>query len=163
MKADATLKREIEFELALALPRACNGVGVAVRRGVVTLSGHIDSHAQKLLIANAVDRVSGVRAIALELDVQQSPDHVRSDTDIARAAEQALERQVPDALDALLLIVDNGWVTLQGACASDERRALIERTVRELTGVVGVSNEIEPEPPVAARQAACDAIVARIP
>jgi osmotically-inducible protein OsmY len=161
-KLDTALKREIETELAAALPQACNDIGVAVRDGIVTLGGHIETYVQKLRVAGAVDRVAGVRAIALEIDVRQSPDHLRSDTDIARAAEKALAHRDAGLLDALRLVVDKGWVTLQGTCESGEQRERVECVVRELMGVVGVSNEIDLEPSARrAREAARDAPMPR--
>ena len=83
-------------------------------------------------------------------------------TDIARAAEKALAHRDAGLLDALRLVVDKGWVTLQGTCESGEQRERVECVVRELMGVVGVSNEIDLEPSARrAREAARDAPMPR--
>jgi hypothetical protein len=80
---------------------------VAVKDGVVTLTGHIDTYAEKYAAEKALRRVSGVKAIALELDVRLSPQHRRSDTEIAAAAEQAL-RWNTTVPEKIRLTVDKG-------------------------------------------------------
>ena len=83
MKTDADLKRDVTAELAWDPAVKSTAIGVAVKDGVVTLSGHLATFADKHAAARALRRVAGVKAIALELDVKLSLDHKRSDTDIA--------------------------------------------------------------------------------
>ncbi|MEO8804968.1 MAG: BON domain-containing protein, partial [Burkholderiaceae bacterium] len=110
--------------------------------GVVTLTGHIDTFAQKHAATRAVRRVSGVKAIAVELDVKLAPDHKRSDTDIAVSAEHALKWNTLVPIDLIKLSVDHGWITLRGEVEWAFQRSTVDKAVRPLTGVVGVSNEI---------------------
>ena len=142
MKTDADLKRDVTAELAWDPAVKSTAVGVAVKDGVVTLTGHLDTFAEKHAAARAVRRVAGVKAIALELDVKLSPDHKRSDTDIAASAEQALQWNTLVPLEAIRLTVDHGWVTLQGEVEWDYQRRSVEKVIRPLMGVVGISNEI---------------------
>jgi osmotically-inducible protein OsmY len=115
---------------------------VAVKDGVVTLTGHIETFAEKYAASRAVQRVNGVRAVALELDVKLAPDHKRSDTDIAASAEQALKWNTAVPLEAIRLTVDHGWVTLRGELEWDYQRRSAEKAIRPLIGVVGISNEL---------------------
>lgn len=142
MKTDADLKRDVAAELAWDPSVASNAIGVAVKDGVVTLTGHLDTFAEKHAAARAVKRVTGVRAIALELDVKLSPAHRRSDTDIATGAEEALKWNTLVPQDAVKLTVDDGWVTLHGAVDWDYQRRSVEAAIRPLMGVRGISNEI---------------------
>ena len=142
MKTDADLKRDVTAELAWDPAVKSTAVGVAVKDGVVTLTGHLETFAEKHAAARAVRRVAGVKAIALELDVKLSPDHRRSDTDIAATAEQALKWNTQVPVDAIRLTVDHGWVTLQGEVEWDYQRRSIEKAIRPLMGVVGIGNEI---------------------
>jgi len=142
VKTDADLKRDVTAELAWDPAVKSTAVGVAVKDGVVTLTGHLDTFAEKHAAARAVRRVAGVKAIALELDVKLSPDHKRSDTDIAASAEQALQWNTLVPLEAIRLTVDHGWVTLQGEVEWDYQRRSVEKVIRPLMGVVGISNEI---------------------
>ena len=91
MKTDADLKNDVTAELAWDPEVKSTAIGVAVRDGVVTLSGHLETFADKHAAARALRRVAGVKAIALELDVKLSPEHRRSDTDIAASAREALK------------------------------------------------------------------------
>ncbi len=142
MKSDAQLKRDITSELEWDPSVNATNVGVAVKEGVVTLTGHLETYAEKHAIERAVQRVEGVQALAVELDVKLDPGHQRSDSDIAAAAESALQWHalVPD--DRVRVKVEKGWVTLSGEVDWEFQRASAEKAVRPLTGVVGLSNAI---------------------
>ena len=142
MKTDADLKRDVTAELAWDPAVKSTAIGVAVKDGVVTLSGHLETFAEKHAAERALGRVAGVKAIALELDVKLSFDHKRSDTDIAVSAEQALKWSTLVPVEAIRLTVDHGSVTLQGEVEWDYQRRSAEKAIRPLMGVVGISNEI---------------------
>jgi osmotically-inducible protein OsmY len=142
VKTDADLKREVEAELAWDPAVQSTAVGVAVKNGVVTLTGHLDTYSEKWAVEKALRRVEGIKAIALELDVRLSPDHQRSDTDIARAAEHALQWHTQVSADAVRITVDRGWITLQGEVDWHYQRRSVEKAVRHPKGVTGVSDEI---------------------
>lgn len=149
-KSDMALKRDVEAELNWDPAVHANAVGVAAKDGVVTLTGHIDTLAEKRAIEKALRRVEGVRAIALELDVRLSAGHRRSDTDIAAFAEQALKWNTAVPADRIRLVVDKGWVTLQGEVEWHYQRTAAESAVRMQTGVVGITNQIAVKPKVSA-------------
>ena len=142
MRTDADLKRDVMAELAWDPAVDSTAIGVVVKDGVVTLTGHIETFAQKHAAARAVRRIAEVKAIALELDVKLAPDHKRSDTDIAASAEHALEWNTLVPVDAIRLSIDHGWVTLRGEVDWDFQRRTVEKAIRPLMGVVGISNEI---------------------
>lgn len=140
MKTDAQLKADVLAELAWDPAINPAAIGVIVKNGVVTLTGHLDSLAQKHAAEHAARRVAGVRGIAVELDVQLAPEHLRSDTEIAQAAIAALRWNslVPD--DRVELQVEDGWVTLTGQVDWPYQLASAEQCLRPLTGVRGVTN-----------------------
>lgn len=142
VKTDADLKRDVTAELAWDPAVKATAIGVAVKDGVVTLTGHLETFAEKYAAERALRRVAGVQAIALELDVKLSSDHKRSDTDIATSAEQALKWNTLVPLEGIRLTVDHGWVTLRGEVEWDYQRRSAEKAIRPLMGVVGISNEI---------------------
>ncbi|MDZ5456776.1 BON domain-containing protein [Azohydromonas lata] len=151
MKTDAELKKDVEVELDWDPAVNATALGVAVKDGVVSISGHLLTYPEKWAIQKALQRVAGVKAVALELDVRLSPDHRRSDTDIAQAAEATVEQLSSVPANAVRVMVDKGWVTLQGELEWDYQRRLVEKSVSHLRGVVGVSNDIalrhRPQPP----------------
>ena len=114
MKTDLELKQDVQSELLWdpLVPEA--RIGVAVNDGVVTLTAHLDTYAQKIAAQRAVERVSHVKAIAIELDVIPSGIHQRSDTEIAAAVEHALSWNTSVPQDRVKVIVEKGWVTLGG-------------------------------------------------
>lgn len=142
MKTDAHIKADVTDELAWDPAVNATGIGVAVRDGVVTLTGHLDSYAEKHAVERAVHRVAGVRGIAVELDVRLAAQHKRSDSDIAQAAATALQLNslVPD--EKIQILVENGRVTLTGEVDWSYQLASAEQCVRPLAGVRGLSNRI---------------------
>lgn len=143
MKTDAQLKSDVARELEWDPSINATNVGVAVKNGVVTLTGHLETYAEKYAIERIVKRVKGVQALAIELDVKLALEHKRSDSEIAEAAERALKWNagVPD--ERVRLSVEKGWITLEGEVDWDFQRRAAERAVRSLIGVVNVSNNIK--------------------
>ena len=146
MKTDAQLKKDIGDELEWEPSVNATHIGVSVDRGVVTLTGHIDTYAEKAAIERAVQRVQGVQAIALELDVKLAPNHQRSDTELAQSLQSALQAQALVPASRISMKVEHGWVTLSGEVDWDYQRSNAERTVHQTMGVVGVSNRITLKP-----------------
>lgn len=142
MKTDSDLKRDVLAELSWdpLVPEA--RVGVAVNDGVVTLTGHLDTYAEKVATKRAVERVSGVKAIALELEVIPVGIHKRSDTEIAAAAQHALGWSTAVPQNRIQLSVEKGWVTLNGEVDWNFQRRGVERLIRPLKGVVGITDNI---------------------
>lgn len=142
MKTDSDLKRDVLAELSWdpLVPEA--RVGVAVNDGVVTLTGHLDTYAEKVAAKRAAQRVSGVKAIALELDVIPVGIHQRSDTEIAAAVQHALSWNSSVPQNRIQVSVEKGWVTLTGQVDWNFQRRVAERTVRPLKGVIGITNNI---------------------
>ena len=151
MKTDAELKAEVSAELAWNPAINAAAIGVAVTNGVVTLTGHLTTFAQKHSVERAVRRVAGVRGLAVELVVKLAPEHTRSDAEIAEAAILAMRWHslVPD--DRVKVEVENGWVTLTGELDWGYQYASAEQGIRPLLGVRGLTNLITIKPRVNAK------------
>jgi osmotically-inducible protein OsmY len=149
MKTDSELRREVEEELEWEPSVDERQIGVAVSDGIVTLTGEVRSFAEKWNAERAVERVAGVRGIANELEVRLVGD--RSDSDIARAAADALRWNSLVPSDRVTVKVENGWVTLKGEVNWDYQRRAAERSVRYLSGVKGVTNLLTVKPRVEPR------------
>jgi osmotically-inducible protein OsmY len=143
MKNDKDVQRSVQDELSWepGVSNASN-IGVAVKDGVVTLSGVVNSYPEKWAAANAAKRVFGVNALAVELEVKLPGSDQRTDADVARAAENALDWDISVPRHAVQVTVENGWVTLEGEVNWRFQRERAESDVQGLTGVKGVSNEI---------------------
>lgn len=146
MKTDAQLKKDVMSELEWDPAVNATNVGIAVKDGIVTLTGHLDTYAEKYAIERALQRVGGVQAIAVELDVKLAPDHKRSDSEIAAAAESTFKWHSMIPIDRVQVKVEKGWVTLKGELDWEYQRASAAQAVRALTGVIGVTNSIALKP-----------------
>lgn len=142
MKPDGQLKRDVVAELEWDPSVDATQVGVAVKDGIVTLSGHLETFAEKQAIEQAVRRVHGVLGLAVELDVKLDAHHRRSDTEIVAAAETMFRWNTLIPADRIQVTVEQGWVTLSGEVDWDYQRQSAERVVHTLKGVVGVSDRI---------------------
>ncbi|MGB4360804.1 MAG: BON domain-containing protein [Rhodoferax sp.] len=143
MKTDSEIKKDVLSELLWDPLISETKVGVTVNEGVVTLTGHLDTYAEKVAAKRAAERVSGVKAIALELDVIPVGSHQRSDTEIALAVEHALSWNTSVPQDRVKVAVEKGWVTLKGDLDWNFQRRAVERIVRPLKGVVGITDNIQ--------------------
>lgn len=142
VKTDAQLKSDVSAELLWDPAVDAANVGVAVRDGVVTLAGEVETNPQKHAVERAVRRVAGVRGIAVDLEVRRAPAHERTDADVARAALHALEWHSLVPQDTVKVEVENGWVTLTGEVGWAYQAASAEQAVHPLVGVTGVTNRI---------------------
>lgn len=140
MKTDTQLQVDVVEELNWNPSTRAAEIGVAVKGGVVTLTGFVTSYAQKCAAERAVERICGVQAVAEELQVRLPNSSLRTDTDIAHSAVQALRWnvQVPD--DRIKIKVENCTVTLVGDVDFQYQKESAEEVVRDLVGVKGVRN-----------------------
>lgn len=143
MKTDSEIKNDVLSELLWDPLVSETKVGVTVNEGVVTLTGHLDTYAEKVAAKRAAERVSGVKAIAVEIDVIPAGIHQRSDTEIALAVEHALSWNTSVPQDRVKVTVEKGWVTLTGDLDWNFQRRAVERMVRPLKGVVGITDNIQ--------------------
>jgi osmotically-inducible protein OsmY len=142
MKSDMQLKQDINAELSWEPSVNAAEIGVEVKDGIVTLAGHVSSYAEKLGAERAAQRVAGVKALAVEMNVKLPGVSKRTDTDIARSAESVLQWTSFLPKDAIKIKVESGWITLTGEVGWDyERKAAVD-AVRTLLGVSGVSDQI---------------------
>jgi len=156
MKTDIQLKADVTAELAWEPAVNAAGIGVLVNDGVVTLTGHLDTFAEKYAAERAVRRVAGVRGLAMELDVKLAPGHQRSDSEIASAAASALRWSVFMQPDRVKVEVEKGWVTLTGEVDWAYQSSTAEQCVRNLIGVRGLTNKISVKPTVSTRNVAAE-------
>ena len=142
MKTDMELEHAVQEELAWEADVPEARLRVAVKNAVVTLSGHLDNKLQIHAARCAAQRVAGVKYVAMELDALQEPPRQRSDAEIATAIGHMLAWSISVPQDRVQAVVEKGWVTLRGELDQNYQRLAAERAVRQLWGVVGITNRI---------------------
>lgn len=148
MKTDIQVQQDVIQELHWEPSIDASRIGVAVRDGIVTLSGDVSSYAQKWDAELTSQRVQGVRGTAVEIQVSLPGAVQHSDTDIARTAENVLQWATVLPVDAIKVQVEKGWITLSGDVEWDYQRQAASMAVRHLMGVTGVSDQIAIRPTV---------------
>jgi osmotically-inducible protein OsmY len=145
-RTDSQVREDVIAELRWDPKITSPDIAVAVKDGVVTLSGFVSSYWEKDAAEKAAKRVYGVRAVANNLEVKLPTS--RTDPEIARDAVHELESHISIPADQIKVTVRNGWVTLEGTVEWQYQKALAESAVKKIRGVVGVTNNIEVKPRV---------------
>jgi osmotically-inducible protein OsmY len=149
MRPDSDIKRDVEDELRWDPNVHADDVAVAVKDGVVTLTGFVTSYAQKFAAERAAKRVMGVVGLANDLEVRLPGVDQRPDPDIARDVVAELKVWLPNSHENIKAVVKEGWVTLEGEVGWNYQRQYAEQAIRWIKGVKGVSNLIRLKPKAA--------------
>ena len=148
MRSDEEIKRDVEQELRWDPDIDATDIAVAVKNGVVTLTGFVRSYSDKWEAERAAKRVDGVLGVVNDLEVRLPNIDERPDPEIARDAVMALKHQLPFSYENIKVIVKNGWITLEGEVEWNYQREAAEAAVRRVRGVKGITNKIELRPMV---------------
>jgi osmotically-inducible protein OsmY len=143
MKKDLEIQKNVVEELKCIPLINANEIGVIVKNGIVTLSGTTDSYPKKVAIEKAVKKVKGVKGIAEDIAVNLTNAYTKTDSEIAQAILSALEWQIADQADQVTILVEDGWVTVEGSVDWDFQRKSIKKIAENIIGVKGISNNIK--------------------
>ena len=149
MRSDSDIKRDVEDELRSDPTVDATDIAVAVKNGVVTLTGFVRNYMDKFGAEAAAKRVADVVGLANDIEVGLSRADQRPDPEIARDLVAAVKSRLPLSSSRVRVVVDKGWVTLEGEVEWNYQREEAERAVRRIKGVKGVINAIQLKPSVA--------------
>jgi osmotically-inducible protein OsmY len=124
-----------------------SAIGVSASDGVVTLTGFVDSYAEKLAAERVAKLVRGVRGVANDITVRLMVG--RTDPDIAHDAIVCLKTR-PD-LSTVQVAVHHGHLTLTGQVEWLLQREAAEHAVKHIRGLLGIFNHITVKPRAAQR------------
>jgi osmotically-inducible protein OsmY len=148
MRSDQEIKQDVERELRYDPDMDATDIAVAVKDGVVTLTGFVHSYGDKWEAEREAKKVIGVRAVANDIEVRLPAVDVRDDHEIARDVAREIKLFLPLAADDIKATVRSGWVTLEGQVEWNFQSQRAEQAVRRVRGVKGVSNLITVKPKV---------------
>ncbi len=143
LKTDSQIQRDVMAELVWDSRVAATEVGVEVDKGVVSLTGTVDTYAKKIAAREAAHRVAGVLDVVDDVEVHLRDAAHRTDTDIAQAIRHALTWDVSVPEQRIRTTVSDGWVTLDGNVDTWAQREAAENATQSLVGVRGVMNRLE--------------------
>ena len=148
MKSDSDIKRDLEAELKWDPDIDATDIAVAVKDGVVTLTGYVRSYTHKWQAERDAKRVSGVAGVANDIVVHLPGGSERPDPEIARDAVAALKNELPYSSENMKVVVRDGWITLEGSAEWNYQRTRAENAMRRVRGIKGVINLITLKPRV---------------
>jgi osmotically-inducible protein OsmY len=145
MKTNEQLRQDVISEIKWdpKLKKISGQIGVASNEGVITLSGLVDNYSLKYAVERAVQRVRGVKVIAVDIEVKSDELNAPNDTEIASAIEHALKWHTALVNDKIAIKVENGWVYLRGKVNWEFERRTAEHACKNIRGVRGITNNIE--------------------
>lgn len=146
MRSDSQIKQDVEEEFSWEPVLHPETIRVAVKDGKVTLTGYVDSYAERLVAERAARKLWDVRGVADEIEVRLHPSYERADAEIVRAAENALAWNIQVPKDRIKVTAERGWLTLKGEVDWHFQRLAAEHSVQHMLGVRGVIDEITIRP-----------------
>jgi osmotically-inducible protein OsmY len=142
MKTDLDIQQEIINNLRSNSDLKAAAIGVAVKNGVATLSGVASSVKEKFIAQELAKCVDGVIAIAEEIDVNIGPTYMKTDVEIAEAVIAALKRENLTS-DKIKVIVEHGFVTVEGEVDSQNHKELATSVIKTLISPLKVFNSLK--------------------
>lgn len=146
MKTDSQIQKDVMDELKWQPFLNSSEIGVAVKNGIATLSGIVDSYAKKFSAERAVKKVAGVKAFAGDIQIGVSPAFRKTDVEIAEAVYDALKWHSAVPEEKVKIKVEDGIVTLDGELEWEYQKINARTAIQNLTGVRSVTNLITVKP-----------------
>jgi len=150
MKTDSQIQKDVMAQLNWEPILNASEIGVGVKEGIVTLSGIVDTYTKKIVAEKAAKKVSGVKAVALDIQVGVSLAFKKTDSEIAAMVIDALRLHTAVQEDRIKIKVEDGVVTLEGEVEWEYQRKAAVNAIENLPGVRNVLNYITVKPKVVA-------------
>ncbi|MEJ6981886.1 BON domain-containing protein [Pedobacter sp. P351] len=150
MKTDIQIQKDVMDELNWEPSINASEIGVAVKNGIVTLSGKVDSYSKKLTAEKAAKRVAGVKAVAEEIHVGVPLGYSKTDAEIAEIVLTALQWHTAVQEERVKIKVEEGNVTLEGEVEWEYQRASAKTAIEQLAGIRSITNLITVKPQISA-------------
>ncbi|MEO6883907.1 MAG: BON domain-containing protein [Bacteroidia bacterium] len=143
MKNNSELQTDVQNAIKWEPLLNAAEIGVTAKDGVVSLTRVVDSYVKKMEAENAAKKVIGVKALVEKIEVKFPSAWTRTNNEIAKEVLSALKSNWTLPNDKLTVIVEDGWVTLEGELPWNYQREAAKNAVNYLSGVKGVTNNIK--------------------
>src|SRR5437660_4026161 len=138
-RTDEQIQADVLEELKWDTRVRPNKIGVAVKDGIVTLTGWVESYLKKIAAEEDAHRLPGVKAVVNDIEVRLPGSAERTDADLAKAVLDALKWDAGIPTDKIDVTVSHGWVTLKGEVDYYFQKRDAEHAVERISGVRGVT------------------------
>lgn len=142
-KSDEQIRLQVESELNWDTRTWNLDIEVDVLEGIVSLTGVIPSYAQQIAAQDAAHRVQGVLDVANDTIVKIPNE--RGDEEIAHTVRKILEWDVLVPDTQIKSSITDGWVKLEGTVNTLSQKEDAARAVKNMAGIIGVTNDLEIE------------------
>ncbi len=142
MKKNEDLQKDVQDAIKWEPLLNAAEIGVIAHDGIVTLTGVVDSYAKKSEAEEAAKSVAGVKAVVEKIEIRFGNSWNKNDTEIATEVLNALKWNWEVPGEKVKVKVEDGWVTLEGELHWNYQREAANKTVKNVIGVKGVSNNI---------------------
>jgi osmotically-inducible protein OsmY len=151
---DLEIRADLNEKMVQSQALKGQNIQVSVQDRIVTLTGQVETPAQKTgagqlaqIIANVVEVVNNLSVSnpgAALNETPGMPESASKDKDLANRVLFALFKERDNFADivAIKAASREGVVTLSGSVVSRAERALAERIIREVDGVKGINNQL---------------------
>lgn len=143
MKSNEDLQRDVQNAIKWEPLLHAAEIGVTAIDGVVTLTGTVDSYAKKYEAEEAAKKVYGLKALVEKIEIKFSSTWKKDDTEIATEILNVLKSEWEIPNDDIIVKVENGWVRLDGEVQWNYQREAAKKVLKQLSGVLGVTNDIK--------------------
>lgn len=143
MKNNSELQSDVQLAIKWEPLLTNADIGVTAHDGVVTLTGVVDSYAKKQVAEKAAKKVIGVQGLVEKLEVKFPTTWSKTNAEIAHAVLSALSMNWSVPKDKVTVMVEDGWVTLEGELHWNYQREAAIDAITYLTGVKGITNNIK--------------------
>jgi osmotically-inducible protein OsmY len=113
---DYELEKNIEEALLNQTVIAPSRLDISVKDGNAVIKGSVEKYWKKSLVEELISQIRGIRTI--ENNIAVVPTDTKTDEQIARDIEGALERDISADADRIDVLVENGIVTFEGVVSS---------------------------------------------
>ena len=138
IKLESDVLRAMTWEPLLRMEK----IGVVAQKGVITLTGKVESFMKKTEAEETAKKARGVIAVVYDIEIELNSETTKQDHDIATDLQKVLRANwdIPDA--KITVSVEKGWVTMSGDLEWGYQRDAVQAATRQIKGVAGLTNAI---------------------
>jgi len=141
-KGNEELQKDVEDAIKWKPLLKASEIGVSSEDGVITLTGIVDCYIKKMEAENIAKSVTGVKAVVEKIEVQYANMGKKDDSEIANGILIAFRWNWEVPNDKVRIQVEEGWITLEGELQWNYQKEAVIRSVCNLIGVKGITNNI---------------------